>query len=45
VKEWVETVIRAEREIAGLPVSPKGERDTQSGEQLEIQFTPEFDGL
>jgi hypothetical protein len=45
VKEWVETVIRAEREIAGPAVSPDDKRDTQGGKQLEIQFTPEFDGL
>jgi hypothetical protein len=45
VKEWVETAIRAEREIAGLAVSPKDERDNQGGKQLEIQFAPEFEGL
>jgi hypothetical protein len=44
VKEWVETAIRTEREIAGLTVS-KGERDGQGGKQLEINFTPEFEGL
>jgi hypothetical protein len=41
VKEWVETAIRTDREIAGLvtyncKAEPK---------QLEIQFTPEFNGL
>jgi hypothetical protein len=44
VKEWVETAIRTDREIAGLTVS-RGERDGQGGKQLEIQFTPEFEGL
>jgi hypothetical protein len=44
VKEWVETAIRTEREIAGLVVS-KGERDNPGGKQLEIQFSPEFEGL
>jgi hypothetical protein len=44
VKEWVETAIRTEREIAGLTAAP-GERDGQGGKQLEIQFAPEFEGL
>jgi hypothetical protein len=44
VKEWVETAIRTEREIAGLMVS-KGEQDGHGGKQLEINFTPEFNGL
>jgi hypothetical protein len=45
VKEWVETAIRTEREIAGLAVSPNDRRNNQGGRQLEIQFAPEFDGL
>jgi hypothetical protein len=45
VKEWVETAIRAEREIAGLTVSPDDTRDRQGGKQLEIRFSPEFEGL
>jgi hypothetical protein len=44
VKEWVETAVRTDREIAGLMV-PRGERDGQGGKQLEIQFAPEFEGL
>jgi hypothetical protein len=44
VKEWVETAIRADREIAGLTVS-KGDQDGYGGKQLEIQFTAEFNGL
>jgi hypothetical protein len=44
VKEWVETAVRTDRELAGLTVS-KGERESQGGKQLEIQFTPEFEGL
>jgi hypothetical protein len=44
VKEWVETAIRTDREIAGL-VIPKGERDNPGGKQPEIQFAPEFEGL
>jgi hypothetical protein len=43
VKEWVETAVRTEREAAGLTVI-KGERESQGGKQLEIQFAPEFDG-
>jgi hypothetical protein len=45
VKEWAETAIRTDREIAGLTVKAKEERDGQGGKQLEIQFTPEFNGL
>jgi hypothetical protein len=45
VKEWVETAIRAEREIAGPAVSPDDKRENQGGKQLEIRFTPEFEGL
>jgi hypothetical protein len=44
VKEWVETAVRTEREAAGLTVF-KGERESQGGKQLEIQFVPEFEGL
>jgi hypothetical protein len=44
VKEWVETAVRTEREAAGLTVF-RGERESQGGKQLEIQFTPEFEGL
>jgi hypothetical protein len=44
VTEWVETAIRTEREIAGLTVS-KRDRDKADGKQLEIQFSPEFEGL
>jgi hypothetical protein len=45
VKEWVETAVRTEREITGLAAAPRGERDNPGGKQLEIQFTPEFEGL
>jgi NADPH-dependent glutamate synthase beta subunit-like oxidoreductase len=42
VKEWVETAIRADREATGL-VTPNGGK--AEPKQLEIQFTPEFNGL
>jgi hypothetical protein len=42
VKEWVETAIRADREAAGLVTSNGGKAEPK---QLEIQFTPEFNGL
>jgi hypothetical protein len=41
VTEWVETAIRAEREVAGL-VTPNGKTEPKQG---EINFTPEFNGL
>jgi hypothetical protein len=41
VKEWVETAVRTDREIAGL-VTHNGKPEPK---QLEIQFTPEFNGL
>jgi hypothetical protein len=45
VTEWVETAIRTEREIAGLTIS-KGDRSKAGdGGQLEICFSPEFEGL
>jgi hypothetical protein len=45
VVEWLTTAISTEREIAGITTAPKGERDSNSGKQLEINFTPEFEGL
>jgi hypothetical protein len=42
VKEWVETAIRADREAAGLVIPNGGKAEPK---QLEIQFTPEFNGL
>jgi hypothetical protein len=42
VKEWVETAIGADREAAGLVMSNGGKAEPK---QLEIQFTPEFNGL
>jgi hypothetical protein len=45
VKEWVETAVRTDREIAGL-TAPKVERvKAGDGGQLEICFSPEFNGL
>jgi hypothetical protein len=41
VTEWVETAIRADREVAGLAV-PNGKSEPKQG---EINFTPEFNGL
>jgi hypothetical protein len=41
VTEWVETAIRADREVAGLAV-PNGKPEPKQG---EINFTPEFNGL
>jgi hypothetical protein len=45
VTEWVETAIRTEREIAGMATVPKESKNGQTGKQLEIQFTPDFEGL
>jgi hypothetical protein len=45
VVEWLTTAISTEREIAGITTAPKGEREGASGKQLEINFTPEFEGL
>jgi hypothetical protein len=45
VAEWLATAISTEREIAGIVTAPKRERDGTGGKQLEIQFTPEFEGL
>jgi hypothetical protein len=47
VKEWVEAAVRTDREIGllGLAADPEGKRDGQGGKQLEIRFTPEFEGL
>jgi hypothetical protein len=45
VVEWLTTAINTEREIAGITTAPKGERDNPGGKQLEIQFSPEFEGL
>jgi hypothetical protein len=42
VKEWVETAIRVDREAAGLVIPNSGKAEPK---QLEIQFTPEFEGL
>jgi len=39
--EWVQTAIKAEREMAGL-VSPNGKPETKQG---ELNFTPDFQGL
>jgi hypothetical protein len=45
VVEWLTTAIGTEREIAGIVVT-KHERDKAgSNGQLEIQFTPDFEGL
>jgi hypothetical protein len=41
VTEWVQTAIKAEREAAGLVT----EKSEGAGKQLEIRFTPEFEGL
>jgi hypothetical protein len=41
VSEWVQTAIKAEREIAGL-VTPNGKPETKQG---ELNFVPEFQGL
>jgi hypothetical protein len=45
VKDWVESAIRTEREMAGLTEKAPGEREGHGGKQLEIQFTSEFEGL
>jgi hypothetical protein len=47
VKEWVEAAVRTDREIGllGPAAVPEGKRDGQGGRQLEIRFTPEFEGL
>jgi hypothetical protein len=42
VKEWVETAVRTDREAAGLTAPTGGKAEPK---QLEIQFTPEFEGL
>jgi hypothetical protein len=44
VVEWLNTVISTERELAGIG-GIKKERDGKGGKQLEIQFSPEFEGL
>jgi hypothetical protein len=46
VKEWVEAAVRTDREIGllGLATVPEGEHGGR-GKRLEIQFTPEFEGL
>jgi hypothetical protein len=41
VKEWGETAIRTDREVAGL-IAPNGKPEPKQG---EINFTPEFEGL
>jgi hypothetical protein len=41
VTEWVQTAIKAEREVAGL-VAANGKPETKQGEQ---NFTPDFEGL
>jgi uncharacterized short protein YbdD (DUF466 family) len=43
VTDWVETAIKTEREIAGLAGAEKSGKP--GGGQLEIKFTPEFEGL
>jgi hypothetical protein len=42
VTEWVETAIRADREIAGMAAPKTGKPELKQG---EINFTPEFNGL
>jgi hypothetical protein len=42
VTEWVETAIKADREVAGLVTSNGGKSEPKQG---EINFTPEFEGL
>jgi hypothetical protein len=42
VTEWVQTVIRAEREAAGLVAANSGKAEPKQG---EINFAPEFEGL
>ena len=44
VVEWVRTAISTERDILGI-AAPKETREGRNGKQLEIQFTPEFEGL
>jgi hypothetical protein len=44
VVEWLTTAINTEREIAGIAVA-KNEKDKANSGQLEIQFTPDFEGL
>jgi len=41
VTEWVQTAIRAEREVAGL-VTSNGKSEAKQG---ELNFTPDFQGL
>jgi hypothetical protein len=46
VVEWLAAAINTEREIAGLVTVKKGDRDERNGgKQLEINFSPEFEGL
>jgi hypothetical protein len=45
VAEWLAAAVNTDREIAGIVTAPKGEREGKSGKQLEINFTPEFEGL
>jgi hypothetical protein len=45
VVAWLTTAISTERELAGITTASRGERDNQGGKQLEINFTPEFEGL
>ncbi|MDR1947928.1 MAG: hypothetical protein LBQ38_00905 [Spirochaetaceae bacterium] len=45
VVEWLTTAISTDRELAGITTAPKGDRENSGGKQLEIQFTPEFEGL
>jgi len=42
VTEWVETAIKAEREIAGLVTGKDGKAEPKQG---ELTFTPDFNGL
>jgi len=42
VTEWVETAIKAEREIAGLVTGKDGKSEPKQG---ELTFTPDFNGL
>jgi hypothetical protein len=44
VTEWVETAIRAEREILGLAAG-KDKQSEQAGKEGGIVFTPEFNGI
>ena len=44
VVEWVRTAISTERDVLGI-AAPKETKEGRNGKQLEIQFTPEFEGL